>query len=77
MNTTVGRAFEPKGRNIISGFETLSTRAEPGLLRVVRVLGLCGGELYGNMTYWLLLADGTVGFSVRVSLIGSKNDEEQ
>lgn len=45
-----GRAFEPEGRNIISVFETLDTNAEPGLLRVVRFLGLCGVELCDDMT---------------------------
>lgn len=46
FTTPVGRAFEPGGRNIISGFERLDTKADPGLLRFVRlvqVLGIFGG----------------------------------
>lgn len=50
--TPVGRALELGGRLMISGFETIGTKADPGLLRsrwVVRVLRLCGGDLFDDM----------------------------
>lgn len=53
VTTSVGRTFEPRGRSIISGFETLGTKAEAGLLRVVRavlILGLCGSEFFDDIT---------------------------
>lgn len=51
MTTEMGRAFEPGGRNIISGFEMLGNTFGPELLRVVRVLVIRGSsELWEDMT---------------------------